>query len=110
MGSDVVVRGEGRLVESAQQADYFLVTCRDEAGVTQVLAPAAHAGRHPCRHADGRPDPSLRHRHVRRRATLPLDAVVGASGEAAADVDRQFQLSLVMLNAESVGPCRPDST
>ena len=102
VGSDVVLRGEGRLVESAQQADYFLVTCRGEAGVTQVLAPAA---------TPGVTCAAMQTVDLTRRfgivtfddATLPLDAVVGVVGEATADVDRQFQLSLVMLNAESVG-------
>src|SRR5271169_894097 len=102
VGSDVVLRGEGRLVESAQQADYFLVTCREEAGVTQVLAPAA---------TPGVTCAAMRTVDLTRRfgivtfddATLPLDAVVGVVGEATPDVDRQFQLSLVMLNAESVG-------
>ena len=36
-------------------------------------------------------------------AALPTDAVVGRVGTAAADVERQFQLVLVLLNAESVG-------
>ncbi len=34
---------------------------------------------------------------------VPVDAVVGTVGEAAIDVDRQFQVLLVILNAESVG-------
>jgi alkylation response protein AidB-like acyl-CoA dehydrogenase len=102
VGSDVVLWGEGRLVESAQQADYFLVTCRGEAGVTQVLAPAA---------TPGVTCAAMQTVDLTRRfgivtfddAILPLDAIVGVVGEATADVDRQFQLSLAMLNAESVG-------
>ena len=43
-GSGLVLRGEVRLVESAQQADNYLVTCCDEAGVAQVLVPAATPG------------------------------------------------------------------
>jgi alkylation response protein AidB-like acyl-CoA dehydrogenase len=102
VGSDVVVRGESRLVESAQQADYFLVSCRDEAGVTQVLAPAGTPG--VTRAAMQTADLTRRFGIVTfDDATLPLEAVVGGVGEARADVDRQFQLSLVMLNAESVG-------
>ncbi len=101
-GSGVVLRGEARLVESAQQADHLLVTCRDEAGITQVLVPATTPGvsRAPLHTAD-----------VTRRfgmvtfddATLPAEAVVGDVGQAAADVDRQFQIALVLLTAESVG-------
>jgi alkylation response protein AidB-like acyl-CoA dehydrogenase len=101
-GSGIVLRGEARPVESAQQADHLLVTCRDGAGVTQVLAPAATPGvtRAPMKTTD-----------LTRRfgvvtfddATLPLSAVVGEVGEAAAAVERQLQLSLVILNAESVG-------
>jgi alkylation response protein AidB-like acyl-CoA dehydrogenase len=101
-GSNVVLRGEARLVESAQQADHFLVTCLDDAGATQVLAPAA---------TEGVTTVAMRTADVTRRfgivtfddAALPTDAVVGRVGAAAADVERQFQLVLVLLNAESVG-------
>ena len=34
---------------------------------------------------------------------VPADAVVGTIGEASRDVDRQFEVLLVILNAESVG-------
>ena len=34
---------------------------------------------------------------------VPAAAVVGTAGEAAADVHRQFELLIVLLNAESVG-------
>ncbi len=34
---------------------------------------------------------------------VPADAVVGPIGEASRDVDRQFEVLLVILNAESVG-------
>ncbi len=101
-GAGIVVRGEARPVESAQRADHLLVTCREGAGVTQVLVPAATPGvtRAPMKTAD-----------LTRRfgivtfddVTLPLSAVVGEVEEAAAAVERQLQLSLVMLNAESVG-------
>jgi len=101
-GSGIVLRGEAHLVESGQQADHLLVTCRDDAGVTQVLVPVATAG-------VGRA--AMQTADVTRRfgsvtfddATLPVAAVVGDAGAAGADVDRQFQLSLVLLNAESVG-------
>ncbi len=101
-GSGVVLRGEAHLVESGQQADHLLVTCRDEAGVTQVLVPAATPG--VSRTAMQTADVTRRFGIVTfDGATLPAAAVVGTAGGAAADVDRQFQLSLVVLNAESVG-------
>ncbi len=101
-GPGVVLRGEARVVESARQADHFLVTCRDEAGITQVLVPAA---------TPGVTSAAMQTSDVTRRfgvvafddVTLPTDAVVGVAGEAATDVDRQCQLFVVMLNAESVG-------
>ena len=103
-GDEVVVRGEARFVESAGQADQFLVTCRDGEGpgTTQVLLPAASTGVSavPMRSVD----------LSRRFGVVTFDdvrvgpeAVVGAVEEAAADVDRQLQILLVMLNAESVG-------
>ena len=102
-GSDLVLRGEARPVESAQQADHLLVTCRDGAGVTQVLVPAATPGVTVL---------AMQTADLTRRfgivtfddASPPARARWSvAVGEAAADVDRQFQLSLVILNAESVG-------
>ena len=101
-GSDIVLRGEAHLVESGLQADHLLVTCSDEAGVTQVLVPAVTPG-------VGRA--AMQTVDVTRRfgivtfddATVPAAAVVGDAGAATPDVDRQFRFSLVMLDAESVG-------
>jgi len=106
-GSALVLRGEARLVESAGQAGHLLVTCGEEAGdggvgVTQVLVPVGTPG--VTRAAMHTVDLTRRFGIVTfDDATVPPEAVVGVAGEAAADVDRQFQISLVMLNAESVG-------
>jgi alkylation response protein AidB-like acyl-CoA dehydrogenase len=101
-GADLVLRGEVRPVESADTAAHLLVTCRDGGGTTQVLVPSSSAGVtvSPMQTVD-----------LTRRFSVvafddvrvPADAVVGAAGEASADVDRQFQVYLVILNAESVG-------
>jgi alkylation response protein AidB-like acyl-CoA dehydrogenase len=103
-GADVVLNGEARVVESAGQAEHLLVTCRDEVGdgVTQVLVPTATPGvtTAPMQTVD-----------LTRRfgvvtfdgATVPATAIVGTAGEARAQVHRQFELLIVLLNAESVG-------
>ena len=101
-GSDLVLRGEARVVESAGQADHLLVTCREASGVTQVLVAADAPGvsRVPMQTVD-----------LTRRfsvvtfdeARVPSDAVVGTVGDAHEDVHRQFERFIVLLNAESVG-------
>jgi alkylation response protein AidB-like acyl-CoA dehydrogenase len=103
-GADMVLRGAARPVESAGAAGHLLVTCGDDVGggTTQVLVPASAAGVavSPMQTVD-----------LTRRfsvvtfddVTVPADAVVGAAGQASADVDRQFLEFLVILNAESVG-------
>jgi alkylation response protein AidB-like acyl-CoA dehydrogenase len=101
-GDEVVLDGVKRPVESAAQAHHLLVTGRTGAGLTQVLVPADVAGVsiEPMRTVD-----------VTRRfdrvtfdgVRVPVTAVVGAVGEAEAQVERQLQLALVLTNAESVG-------
>ena len=101
-GGSILLRGKARLVESAARADHLLVTCREEAGVTQFLVPAG---------SPGVTCVAMETVDLTRRfgivtfddVSLPVDATVGTTGEAYSDVDRQFQLSLVILNAESVG-------
>jgi len=101
-GADLVLNGEARIVESAGQAGHLLVTCNDEGGVTQVLVPAATPG------VSTAPMETV---DLTRRfgivtfgdVRVPVAAAVGAVGEARADVDRQFDLLMVLLNAESVG-------
>ncbi len=101
-GNDLVLRGGVRPVEAAGTAAHLLVTCGDGGGTTQVLVPASAAGVtvSPMQTVD-----------LTRRFSVvdfddvrvPAGAVVGVTGKAATDVDRQFQVFLVMLNAESVG-------
>jgi alkylation response protein AidB-like acyl-CoA dehydrogenase len=105
IGSEVLLRGEARPVESADQAGHLLVTCDDgggDGGVTQVLVPMSSAGLSvtPMRTVD----------LTRRFSVVTFDgvrvdaeAVVGAAGHATAAVERQLQRLLVILDAESVG-------
>jgi alkylation response protein AidB-like acyl-CoA dehydrogenase len=101
-GRDVVVSGEARVVEAAAQADQLLVTCREGTATTQVLIPAGTSGVSVV---------PMRSNDLSRRfgvvtfdgVRVGADAVVGAAGGAEAEVDRQLQILLVMLNAESVG-------
>lgn len=92
-GDDAVLRGVVRPVESASEAEHFLVTD----GVTQVLVPAAAAGVAvaPMQTVDlTRRFSVVRFDDVRVPAVLAGDA---------SQVERQRQVALVMLNAESVG-------
>ena len=103
-GSSIVLRGQTRVVESAAQADQLLVTCRDSdgTGTTQVLVPTDTEGISvvPMHSVDlSRRFAEVTFDDVR----VDADAVVGAVGAASADVDRQLQILLVMVNAESVG-------
>jgi alkylation response protein AidB-like acyl-CoA dehydrogenase len=101
-GDGLVVRGAVRPVEHAGQADHFLVTASDGAGMTQVLVPAS---------SDGVSVGTMHTVDLTRRfgsvafdgVRVDADAVVGARGEASADVERQMRVALVLLNAEAVG-------
>ena len=101
-GTDLVLDGEARIVESAGRADDLLVTCNDGDGVTQLLVPATTPGISVA--------PMLTVDLTRRfdtvnfdGATVPASAVIGTAGDARADVHRQFELLIALLNAESVG-------
>jgi alkylation response protein AidB-like acyl-CoA dehydrogenase len=101
-GSDLVLRGGARPVESAGAAGHLLVTCREGGGTTQVLVPTTAAGVTvtPMHTVDlTRRFSAVALDEVR----VPADTVVGTMGQASADVDRQFLTLLVLLNAESVG-------
>jgi alkylation response protein AidB-like acyl-CoA dehydrogenase len=101
-GSDLVLRGEAKVVESAGAAGHLLVTCRDGAGTTQALVPATTAG--VAVSAMGTVDLSRRFSAVTfDDVRVPSTASVGETRDAAADVDRQFLAWLAILNAECVG-------
>ena len=101
-GDTVILSGVKRPVEAGAQASHLLVTGRSGTGLTQVLVPIDTPGVsvQPLQTVD----------LTRRYATVTLDgvrvpasAVVGDAGRADDQVERQLQLALVMLNAESVG-------
>lgn len=97
-----VLDGAKSFVQDAAVADWFLVTARTGEGLTQLLVPSSTAG------VAVSPLESLD--LVRRfgevsfaGVRLPDSAVLGQAGEAAADVERQLQVALVIQNAETVG-------
>jgi len=101
-GGGVLLDGVKAYVEAGGQADYFLVTARAEAGLTQVLVPkgtanvvvtAAHGVDFVRRFAEVRFDGAL----------LPESALVGPWAGADAQVRRQRQLALLLQCAESNG-------
>jgi alkylation response protein AidB-like acyl-CoA dehydrogenase len=101
-GSEVVLNGTKRPVESAARASHLLVTGRTGSGLTQVLVAADAPGItiEPMETVDlTRRFSVVRFDDVR----VPRDAVVGEVGGAADQVERQLQLALVMVDAESVG-------
>ena len=101
-GSDVIINGSVRPVESATQAGVFLVTGASQGGMTQVLVPAQSAGI---------TVKALKAIDVSRKfgavsfdnVRLPERALVGGFGQADGQVLQQVQHAVVMLCAESVG-------
>jgi alkylation response protein AidB-like acyl-CoA dehydrogenase len=101
-GDELVLHGVKRPVESANKASHLLVTGRTGNGLTQVIVPAAAKGVSviPMRGVDLTKRFSVvQFDNVR----VPAASVVGRVGEAAADVERQRQHAIVILNAEAVG-------
>jgi alkylation response protein AidB-like acyl-CoA dehydrogenase len=101
-GGDLVINGVKRPVESAGEADHLLATGRTDGGLSQVLVPADAKGVtiHPMSTVDLTRRFSVVHFDDVR---VPAGAAVGPLGRARAQADRQLQLALVMLAAESVG-------
>ncbi len=101
-GGDLVVSGSVRPVESAAQAGWFLVTGQSDSGMSQVLVPATAAG------VEIKP---LKAIDVTRRfgavtfadVRVPEGSLVGAFGQADAQVAQQIRNAAVILTAESVG-------
>lgn len=101
-GDDLVLDGVKRPVESAADADVLLVAGRTGDGYTQVLVPADAAG--VTIERLGTVDLTRRFAAVRFDGVrVPASAVVGEIGGAAGAIERQLQLALVLVNAESVG-------
>jgi len=101
-GSEVVVHGVKRPVESADRSSHLLVTGRSGGQLTQVLVPTGLDGItiEPMRTVDlTRRFHEVRFDEVR----VPADAVLGELGGARDQVERQLQLALVIACAESVG-------
>jgi alkylation response protein AidB-like acyl-CoA dehydrogenase len=101
-GSDFIIEGSMRPVESASQAKYLLVTGRSEGGITQILVPTS---------ARGIEITPLKSMDVTRRFSsvvfkavrAPASALVGEFARADEQVSFQIQNAAVILSAESVG-------
>jgi alkylation response protein AidB-like acyl-CoA dehydrogenase len=101
-GDELVLNGVKRPVESADQASHLLVSGRTGNGLTQVIVPTTARGvsLKPMRGVDLTKRFSVvKFENVR----VPASALLGPVGGAAADVERQLQHALVILNAEAVG-------
>jgi alkylation response protein AidB-like acyl-CoA dehydrogenase len=101
-GSELVLNGVKRPVESAGEASHLLVTGRTGDGFTQVVVEAAARG------VSIRPmqgvDLTKRFSVVRfEDVRVPIANLLGRVGEAAADVERQLEQALVIILAEAVG-------
>jgi alkylation response protein AidB-like acyl-CoA dehydrogenase len=97
-----VLDGVAGFVEDAEHADLLLVTAAGEDGVSQFLLPAATAGVtiEPLTALDlGRRLARVRFSGVRAEP----ETLLGQLGGAAADVERQLQVALVLQCAETVG-------
>jgi alkylation response protein AidB-like acyl-CoA dehydrogenase len=101
-GDDLVLDGVKRPVESGGDAGQLLVTGRTDDGLTQVLVGRDTEG--VTVEPMGTVDLTRRFSVVRFDGVrVPASAAVGDVGGAADQVERQLQVALVMLNAESVG-------
>jgi alkylation response protein AidB-like acyl-CoA dehydrogenase len=101
-GDGFVLSGVKSPVEAAAQSEQLLVTARTDDGLAQFLVPADASGVTitPINSID------LTRRYARVEldaVKVPASAAVGTPGDADADVERQLQLAVVMLTAESVG-------
>jgi alkylation response protein AidB-like acyl-CoA dehydrogenase len=98
-----VLHGHKAPVESAGEAEVFLVTAAEEAGgLTQFLVPAGTPGVSvtPMRTLDM----TRRYGHVTfDEAAVPDSAVLGEPGAAGDDVERQLQVALAVQLAEMTG-------
>lgn len=101
-GDGYTLTGVKAPVEHGSEASYFLVSANSDGGLTQVLVPANAQG------VTVTPmstlDLTRRFAQVSFDSTpVPASAVVGTPGQAAADLERQLQLALVIQTNEMVG-------
>jgi alkylation response protein AidB-like acyl-CoA dehydrogenase len=101
-GAGFSLSGTKTYVHDAQAADLFLVTARTAGGLTQFLVPAGTAG------LEIRPlqtlDVARRLAEVRFEGVeVPAEAVVGPVDGAAEALERQLQVALVLVCAETLG-------
>jgi alkylation response protein AidB-like acyl-CoA dehydrogenase len=94
--------GQAGLVENGDTADQFLVTAASPRGPAQFLVPTGTPG------LSAQPVASLditrRHALVTfDRVAVGPEAVLGRAGDAADDVEFQFQIALVLAVSDSVG-------
>ena len=101
-GDDFVLEGIATPVEAAAQADELLVTARTAGGLTQFVVPAGTSG--VAIEALDSADLVRRFAAVRFDGVrVPSALVVGDVDAAAAAVERQLQLAIVLQCAETVG-------
>jgi alkylation response protein AidB-like acyl-CoA dehydrogenase len=102
-GGQYVLDGRKAPVESAGAADVFLVTATDDrGGLIQLLVPADTPGVSVT--SMGTLDLTRRYgRVVFDGAVVPASAVLGSPAAAAADVEWQLQIALVIQLAEMTG-------
>lgn len=101
-GDDLIVNGSVKPVESGKQAKYLLVTGMSEGGMSQVVVPVD---------TPGLGIKALKSIDVTRRfaavtfdgVRVPASALIGAFGQADAEVARQVSTAAVILSAEAVG-------
>jgi alkylation response protein AidB-like acyl-CoA dehydrogenase len=101
-GNAFILDGASSYVEHAHSADQLLVTAGGDEGVSQFLVPIATAGVtvSALEALDlGRPLSEVRFDGVQ----LGADALLGALGGAATQVERQLQVALALQCAEIVG-------
>jgi len=100
-GDQLVLDGMSTLVQDADVADWLLVTAAGDT-TTQVLVRTATPGVT----VAGRDGLDFTRRFAEVTfdgVSVPASAVVGAVGEAGADVERQLDVAAVLTVAESVG-------
>jgi len=102
VGTEIELTGTKRYVESALDADIFVVVARTGSGLTQVVVPASVGGVRTTRSKSldlRREFGTVTLDHVR----VPLTSTVGALGDAQPAVQQLFHIASVLQCAESVG-------